>query len=126
MIIVLDAGALVALERDDRDMWSALKLAVRNDDDVIVPSTALAQAWRGSARQASLARALAHCDVARFDGRARAVGELCGRTKTRDICDAHVALVASEQADFLYTSDRSDLLRLLTACAGKQPQIIRC
>jgi hypothetical protein len=71
----LDAGALIALERNDRAIWGALKLAGMKSIDVLVPSTALAQVWRATARQTQLARALRHCVVASFDEIAREVGE---------------------------------------------------
>jgi predicted nucleic acid-binding protein len=123
--IVLDSGALIALERNDRVVWAALKLAASRNADVLVPSAALAQVWRGTDSQAQLARALRHCVIASFDAVARAVGELCGRTRTVDICDAQVALIAARQGDVLYTSDPSDLRRLLKAC-GRVPAIVRC
>jgi predicted nucleic acid-binding protein len=124
--LVLDAGALIALERNDRGLWAALKVAATSNSDVFVPSTALAQVWRGTARQAALARALAHCVVAPFDDIAKAVGELCGRTRTRDICDAQVALVASTRGDVLYTSDPEDMHPLLRACGRRRPVVLRC
>ena len=124
--IVLDAGALIALERNDRAMWAALKLAVSRSADVIVPSTALAQVWRGSASQAQLGKALQYCVVASFAALARQVGELCGRTKTTDICDAHVAMIASHEGERLYTSDPGDMQRLLVACGRRRPAIVRC
>lgn len=123
---VLDAGALIALERDDRALWAALKLAARRGEDILVPSTALAQVWRGSRRQANLARVVGLCSIAPFDPVAKAVGELCGRAETSDICDAHVALVASLRGSVLYTSDPDDLRRLLAAAAGRTPVIVRC
>jgi hypothetical protein len=91
-----------------------------------VPSSALAQVWRGTARQSQLARALTHCVLAAFDPLARAAGELCGRTRTRDVCDAHVAIVAATAADALYTSDPLDLKRLLQAYGRRRPTIIPC
>jgi predicted nucleic acid-binding protein len=124
--IVLDAGALVALERNDKSMWSALKLAALESEDVLVPSAALAQVWRGTARQARLAAALNFCVVASFDAVARAVGELCGRTRTKDIADAQVAIVAATHGDVLYTSDPEDLRRLLVAFRAGLPAIVRC
>ena len=123
--VVLDAGALIALERNERTLWAALKRAAMERADVIVPSAALAQVWRGTAAQAMLAKALQHCVIASFDELARAVGELCGRTRTKDICDAQVALVAAKRGDVLYTSDPRDLRRLLAAC-GRIPAIVRC
>ena len=125
--LVLDSGALIALERDDRALWAALKLAALRSTDVLVPSTALAQVWRGTTRQTRLGRALQHCVVAAFDPLAREVGELCGRTTTSDICDAHVALVAARQGEALYTSDPDDLGRLLAAVGGRRPiVVVRC
>jgi hypothetical protein len=123
---VLDAGALIALERNDRKLWAELKLAAIRSEDVLVPSSALAQVWRGAPRQARLAQALGHCVIASFDAVARPVGELCGRTRTADICDAHVAIVASLRGDVLYTSDPGDLRRLIAAFGKRMPVIIRC
>lgn len=103
-----------------------LKLAALNNVDVLVPSTALAQVWRGTATQAALSRALQHCVTASFDVVAREVGELCGRTRTSDICDAHVALIAARYADAVYTSDPRDMRRLIPACGGRSPAVVRC
>jgi hypothetical protein len=124
---VLDTGALIALERDDRAMWARLLVAASDKTDVVVPSTALAQAWRGLPTQARLARALTHCTIAAFDPVAREVGELCGRAGTSDICDAHVALVASRSDGWLCTSDVGDMKALLAVCRSKhRPVLIRC
>jgi hypothetical protein len=122
--LVLDAGALIALERNDRDVWAALKLAAIRDAEVVVPTTVLAQVWRGTRSQARLARALAHCVLAPFDPIAGKVGELCGRTRTDDICDAHVAIV-TRAADVVYTSDPGDITALLAA-NGTRAVLIRC
>jgi hypothetical protein len=124
--VVLDAGALIALERNDRAMWAMLKLAASSGAEVIVPSTALAQVWRGTPAQAPLSRALQHCETASFDAVARDVGELCGATRTSDICDAHVALVAATRGDALCTSDLADMRRLLAACGKRRPVLVRC
>jgi hypothetical protein len=113
--VVLDAGALIALERGARDVWGALKRAGSTETDVLVPAAALAQVWRGRSTQAALALALRDCVIASFDAMARDVGELCGRTRTTDVCDAQVALVAARWGDELWTSDPSDMRRLLAA-----------
>ena len=123
---MLDSGALIALERNDRSLWAALKLAASRGDDVLVPSTALAQVWRGTASQARLASALQHCAIAPFDPVARTVGVLCGRTRTKDICDAHVAFIAGTQGDFLYTSDPTGMRRLIAACGRRRPVVVSC
>ena len=124
--VVLDAGALIALERNERAIWAALKLTVSQGADVIVPCTVLAQVWRGASHQAQLAKALQYCVSASLEPLARKVGELCGKSRTTDICDAHVAIVASIHADLLYTSDPHDMRRLLLAYGGRRPAIVRC
>jgi hypothetical protein len=124
--IVLDAGALIALERNDRVMWATLKLAAARSTEVLVPSAVLAQVWRGRSTQARLANALRYCVIASFDVLARSVGELCGRTRTTDICDAQVAIVAATAGDVLYTSDPADLRRLVAACHARTPIIVKC
>lgn len=107
-------------------MWAALKVAAVRRLDVLVPSTALAQAWRGRSSQALLSRALNDCVLASFDDVAREVGELCARAGTNDVCDAHVALVASARASVLYTSDPLDMQRLVSAAGRRRPAILRC
>lgn len=128
-MIVLDTGALVALERDDRAMWTRFREAVKADIPVVVPVGALAQAWRGGPRQARLARALADLEPASFDDSALSAGELCGKAGTADVIDASVALVAVRPgATHLYTSDPEDLRRLLQATGSRRrkPRIISC
>jgi hypothetical protein len=123
---ILDAGALIALERNDRAVWAALKLAALNGEDVVVPTTVLAQVWRGRASQALLSQALQHCVLESFDKVAKAVGELCGKAGTDDICDAHVAIAATIAGGTLYTSDAKDQRRLIAACGRTAPIIVRC
>ena len=124
---VLDTGALIALERGDRAVWVPLERAAVSEIDVLVPSTALAQTWRGHRSQALLSRALDHCTIAPFDPLARAVGELCGRAGMSDVCDAHVALVGARAGGWLFTSDPEDMTKLLAACrTRRRPMLIRC
>lgn len=126
MKIVLDAGALIGLERREHKLWTMLKVAASRRDHVLVPSTVVAQVWRGTRRQAALARALDQCIIAAFDVMALDVGVLCGLTRTSDICDAHVALVATRGGDILYTGDPEDLEPLIAACPGRAPVIMPC
>lgn len=128
-MIVFDTGALLALGRNDRAIWTRLREAVKADTPVVVPVGALAQAWRGDPRQARLARAVADLEAASFDDVALAAGELCGKAGTADVIDASVALVAARSdVTHLYTSDPADLRRLLHAAGRKRrkPQIVPC
>ena len=113
---MLDAGALVAFERGDRDVAALVEASRRRREQVVTSSGCVAQAWRqGGARQALLARLLAGVAEQGLDVQvSRAIGELCSRTGSRDVVDAHVALLAGD-GDVLLTSDAVDLRRLLEA-----------
>lgn len=116
--LVLDTGALIALDRNDRTAWAILRNAADDSAQVSVPAGVVAQAWRGGSRQALLSRALTHCDEVPLEGSlARATGLLCGRAGTADIVDASVALVAAARSQTgptaLITSDPTDLRQLL-------------
>ncbi|MCY4103398.1 MAG: twitching motility protein PilT [bacterium] len=116
---VLDAGALIALDRDERDVWGMLRRAVNQGDRLRVPAGVIGQAWRDGRRQVLLARALAHCDEVSLDGAAaRAAGTLCGRTGQSDVIDASVAVTAAGLAGVqdvaVVTSDPDDIRRLLS------------
>jgi len=116
--LVLDAGALISLDRNDRTMWSLLRVAADEARPVLVPTAVIAQAWRDGTRQVPLSRALAHCEEVPLDGfAARAAGLLCAASKTSDVIDATVVLVAAGNTDgsTIATSDRRDIERLLAA-----------
>ena len=121
MTIVLDAGALIALDRGDRDTWSRLRTAFQNGDRVRAPAGVIGQARRDPNRQVLLSRALKQCDEVPLDGSsARASGRLCGHTDTADVIDASVAITVANSINrgaevVLLTSDGRDLQTLLSA-----------
>lgn len=115
MALLLDAGALIAIDRGDRKVRAKLTVAQQQRLPVRTGATAVAQVWRDGARQANLARVLAGTDALPLDEEgARRVGELLRATGTTDIVDAHVAVLA-EAADRVLTSDPEDMDRLLQA-----------
>lgn len=112
--LVLDAGALIALERRDRRVVRLLELAVESGQVIDIPSGVVAQVWRGGDRQARLARFLASDGVTFADldlVTARALGELCALTGGSDVVDAHVALLALRFDRAVVTSDPDDIAR---------------
>lgn len=113
--LVLDAGALIALERNDRPMWARLEAAADADLEVLVPSGALAQVWRGTANQARLSQALTKTRLGEFDAVARAAGELCHATHSSDPIDAAVVLNAAGTTSVIVTSDPNDIRKLVRA-----------
>jgi len=112
--LVLDAGALIAIDRDDRRVAMLVELGRRADASLVTPAPVVAQAWRGGGRQARLARLLRMVDV-RTTGLAdaRAAGELLAACGTSDVIDALVALVAVP-GDQVLTSDPADLTTLIS------------
>jgi len=115
--LILDAGALVAVERQDRKVRSLIARNRLRGAAMITSGGVVAQVWRGMPRQANLARLLGGTEVRALDhAAARRVGELLGITRTRDLVDAHVVLLADSE-DTLLTSDPGDLSRLLDALA---------
>lgn len=124
MSLILDAGALVALERADRDTVALVKgelLAGR------VPRThggVVGQVWRGgSGRQARLARLIVGLEIISIDdGLGRHAGVLLGRARRTDVIDAAVVLLAQD-GDSILTSDTGDL-RALAMVAGVHVELV--
>ncbi|MGQ0623991.1 MAG: hypothetical protein ACT4PP_04950 [Sporichthyaceae bacterium] len=113
---VLDAGALIALDRGDRDTWALIAEVHRQGLRPAVPAPIIAQAWRGGARQARLARALSGADqVAAHSALSFRAGDLLARSGTTDVLDALVALVAADRPGWeVLTSDPDDIHHLLS------------
>lgn len=113
--VILDAGALIAIERGDRRVLSLCTVAAADGGDVVVPAGALAQVWRGGPRQATVARVVAAAGVAvepLDEILARLAGILCGRAGTSDVIDASVVLTGRRHDGVIVTSDVDDLRRL--------------
>lgn len=113
--IVLDAGALIALDRGDKRMIALLQRALTQGRAFRVPLGVVGQAWRDGRVHVTLARFLRSKDVEIVpldEQTARACGELCGATNSRDIIDASVVILARERRDPIVTSDPDDLRRL--------------
>ena len=113
--ITLDAGGLIALDRNDRRVLVVIARAMESGMRVTIPATALAQAIRNPARQARISRLIrqpvAHV-VALDAPDATAVGRLLATTGTTDIADAHVAICARRAGQAVVTSDPDDLKRI--------------
>lgn len=124
MTLVLDAGALLALERGDRQTWGRIVVEKRAGHVAVTHGGVLAQVWRGgSHRQALLARALRSIEVVPLGGDlGRAAGVLLGRSATSDAIDAAVVALARD-GDRIQTSDPTDI-QLLVLTAGLDVEVI--
>jgi hypothetical protein len=124
MSLVLDAGALVALERNERSSWVRLNVSWNRGEVPRTNAAVLGQVWRGGPGQNRLARALAGIDVGPLDeALGRAAGELLGVTGLSDPIDASVILTARD-GDEIVTSDIEDL-RPLAAAADLHIELVR-
>jgi hypothetical protein len=113
--LVLDAGALIGIDRDDRRVAGLIELGRRAAADLVTVAPVVGQAWRDGARQARLARAFAMIDVRVVDvDEAKRAGELLGRAGGADVVDALAVLLALP-GDQVLTSDPEDLSRLASA-----------
>ena len=124
--LILDAGALVAVDRDDREMVARLQAAQQHGLELRSNAMVVAQAWRDPhGRQVQLARLLNAVDVRGIDPEAgRAAGVLLGVANTSDPIDATVVLLAAP-GDRILTSDPADLTRLARA-ASSRAVIVPC
>jgi hypothetical protein len=110
---VLDAGALVAVDRRDRAIGVQLRVLQQLGTPLRASSAVVGQVWRDGRKQASLARVLAGVGIeplSKDDG--KRIGGLLAQAGTSDVVDAHVALMAAP-ADLILTSDPGDIRKLL-------------
>jgi len=123
--LILDSGALVAVERGDRDTVALIKHELTAGRSPLTHGGVIGQVWRGgSGRQASLARLLPGLDVAPLDtGLGRRAGVLLAKTRTADVIDAALVLLAAD-GDTLLSSDPGDMA-VLAAALGVHVDVVR-
>lgn len=113
--ITLDAGGLIAIDRNDRRVVVLLARATQIGARVTVPAGALAQAVRDPARQVRLARLVRqpNTDVIALDRvDATNVGRLLAAARREDVIDAHVVVCARRADQPVLSSDPDDLRAL--------------
>jgi hypothetical protein len=112
---ILDAGALVAVDRRDRVVGAQLRVLQRQGTPLRTSAAVVGQVWRDGRTQVNLARVLAGVGIEALgtaDG--KRIGELLGQAGSADVVDAHVALLVSP-ADVVLTSDPGDIRTLVEA-----------
>ena len=124
--LILDAGALVAIDRNDRKIAVRLRSAQQHGATIRTPAIVVALVWRdATGPQAQLSRLLRAIEVVPVDlALARDAGVLLERTGLSDAVDAAVAALAHD-GDQILTSDPNDLRRLTTA-ANRAVTIVPC
>lgn len=123
-MLILDAGAFIAVERADRDVMALIKRERAGSRVPVTCGGVVAQVWRGgTGRQVPLARLLAGVEVVPVDeALGRRAGLLLGRAGTADPIDAAVVCLAFDGDDIL-TTDVEDL-RLLAEAAGVHVELL--
>jgi hypothetical protein len=115
-MLVLAAGAFLAVERGDRDVLALVKRERLAGRAPVTSGGVVAQVWRGGhGRQARVAHMLAGVEVAAIDDSlGRRAGMLLARSGQSDAIDATVICIAGDGDDIL-TSDPGDLRALAEA-----------
>ena len=116
MSLILDAGALVAIERGDPLTLALVKRELVARRAPITHGGVIGQVWRsGTGRQARLAKFLPALDIVPLDrSLGQRAGLLLGRARTSDVVDAAVVVLAAD-GDTILTSDVHDLAALASA-----------
>ena len=120
--VTYDTGALVAAERNNRQMWALHAGYLAEEVIPTVPAAVLAEAWRGGSRQASLSRLLRLCDTEPMsENLAKDVGVLAGKSG-HDIVDVSVVEGAVRRGDAVVTSNATHI-RTIAEAAGARLRI---
>jgi len=124
MSIVLDSGALLAVEAGDRQRMARIKSEWLAGRVVVTHGGVIGQVWRGAGpRQALLSRALQFVETVALDEElGRRAGALLAESGTSDVIDAAVVLLVGS-GDEIHTSDPDDL-EILARAAGADVEIV--
>lgn len=124
MTLVLDAGALLAIERGSRAVVTSIKRECVSGRVPVTHGGVVGQVWRGgSGRQAGLAQLLPHLEIAALDGDlGKSAGVLLKQARGSDVIDAAVVLLAGDD-DLILTSDPDDLA-VLAGASGIHVEIV--
>lgn len=117
--MVYDTGVLIAGERGDRRVWAEHRVRLEAGLVPLVPAPVVAQASRTS-KQVQLRQLLRGCEVVPFgEAEAHQAGALLGRSRTHDVVDASVVVLAIRRQADIATADRADVSRLLSVARAR-------
>jgi predicted nucleic acid-binding protein len=112
--LTLDAGALIAYERGQERIRKILEVGYERGFVPTIPAIALAEVWRGDAKDARVARLLKACSIELLDEAvARQAGSLRRATPGANAIDACIAVGVRRRGDAIATSDPRDMRALL-------------
>ena len=121
MTVVYDAGALIAADRSQREVWADHRARLELGLAPVTTAAAVAQVSR-SGRQAQLRRFLRGCEIVPFAADlAHDVGVLAGQAHVADVVDVHLVLVAYRRGLGVLTGDLDDLAPIAKALPAQVP-----
>ena len=110
--VMLDTGALIALERGSQRMRKVHRLATEHGFQLVGITPVIAEWWRRGKREKQRAQLLRTLVIEAPDLHvARLAGEAIGLVQAT-VVDALVMAAASIRSDTVYTTDLGDLERL--------------
>lgn len=117
--VVYDAGTLIAADRGERLIWAQHRLRLEAGIVPMVPAPVVAQASR-TPRQVQMHRLLRGCEVVPFEeADAHRAGALLGKSRTNDVVDAAVVVLAVQRNADVQTGDTKDIRRLVATARAK-------
>ena len=117
--VVYDAGALVAADRNQRAFWADHRARLEAGLDPAVPAPVVAQVSRSN-KQVQLRRLLSGCEVVAFtENEARRAGAILAKSRTSDIVDAAVVVLAASLDADVVTGDADDIAALAAAAGAR-------
>jgi hypothetical protein len=120
--VILDAGLLISIDRSERTAHTFLTAASRSETVLHTTHPVVGQVWRNGSRQARLSAFLKTITIHPFhDG--RPVGRLLAQTKTSDVVDAHLVIIAVRLGHDILTDDPDDLATLTAVFGPAAPTV---
>ena len=117
--VVYDTGVLIAADRGQRRTWAEHRVRLEAGVIPLVPAPVVAQASR-SPKQAQMRLLLRGCEVVPLDETAaHLAGSLLGKTRTKDVVDAAVAVLSIRRGADVVSDDAEDIQRLLSVARAK-------
>ena len=112
--MILDAGVLISVERDEEAAQLFVAATLRNATPLRVSAPVIAQVWRGAADQHRLGKFINTLEIHPFASEQwNEVGRLVGSAGTSDVVDAHMVALAIRFDDSILTGDPDDLGKLV-------------
>jgi predicted nucleic acid-binding protein len=119
--VVYDAGALIAADRSEREVWADHRARLELGLTPVTTAPVVAQV-SVSGRQAQLRRFLRGCEIVPFaEDLAHDVGVLAGQTRVADVVDVHIVVVAYRRGLGVLTGDLDDLAPIAQALPVRVP-----